>query len=304
MTFNCSDAQNVCQTWHRLPLSCCWANHMHEAQGLRFIAFCCNSAQFYPLYSGLLHWQSASASACDSASASTATPKDIRVDNGPIHEFIKAERRIYMRQQTRPSLLQIMACRLYGAKPLSKPMLDPCELYTWEQISVNRNSKHQEHVMLPNQNEGERGGWGWGVGVGVGGWGGGGAVGGGGLLQYRGFALLIWQPRVPLRLKSPALPLFTEPLIQTQIKENIKAPRQWPLWGEFTAQMASNVENVSIWWHHHVSPKSHIISFAHNLYLSFQLSHRLTAVLCAKFQTDLTTEMDLMDKQVLARFVC
>ena len=45
--------------------------------------------------------------------------------------------------------------------------------------------------------------------------------------------------------------------IQAQIKENIKAPRHWPLCREFTgnqwfpAQMASNTENVSIWWHHH-----------------------------------------------------
>ena len=28
--------------------------------------------------------------------------------------------------------------------------------------------------------------------------------------------------------------LFTQPLIQAQIKENIKAPRHWPLWGEST----------------------------------------------------------------------
>ena len=39
--------------------------------------------------------------------------------------------------------------------------------------------------------------------------------------------------------------------IQAQIKENIKAPRHWPLWAEFTvagefpAQSASNAENVS-----------------------------------------------------------
>ena len=45
-------------------------------------------------------------------------------------------------------------------------------------------------------------------------------------------------------------------LNQTQIKENIKAPRQWPLCGEFTGtgefptQMASNAEKV--WWRHHV----------------------------------------------------
>ena len=51
--------------------------------------------------------------------------------------------------------------------------------------------------------------------------------------------------------------MFTQPFIQTQIKENIKAPRHWPLCGEFTgtgdfpAQRASYAENVSIWWRHH-----------------------------------------------------
>ena len=61
------------------------------------------------------------------------------------------------------------------------------------------------------------------------------------------------------RLKSPASRLFTQSFIRTQIKENIKAPRDWPLCGEFTgtgefpAQRASNAENVSIWWRHHVS---------------------------------------------------
>ena len=50
-----------------------------------------------------------------------------------------------------------------------------------------------------------------------------------------------------------ALSLFTQPFIQTQIKENIKAPRHWLLCGEFTggrwvpAQIASNEENISIW---------------------------------------------------------
>ena len=34
--------------------------------------------------------------------------------------------------------------------------------------------------------------------------------------------------------KSPASRLFTQPFIQTQIKENVKAPRHWPLCGEFT----------------------------------------------------------------------
>ena len=40
-------------------------------------------------------------------------------------------------------------------------------------------------------------------------------------------------------------------------KENIKAPRYWPLWGESTGDRwipltkGSNAENISIWWHHH-----------------------------------------------------
>ena len=37
------------------------------------------------------------------------------------------------------------------------------------------------------------------------------------------------------RLKSTAFWLFTERFVQVQIKENIKAPRHWPLCGEFTA---------------------------------------------------------------------
>ena len=34
--------------------------------------------------------------------------------------------------------------------------------------------------------------------------------------------------------KSLRFALFTQPFIQAQIKENIKAQRLWPLWGEFT----------------------------------------------------------------------
>ena len=54
-----------------------------------------------------------------------------------------------------------------------------------------------------------------------------------------------------------SLMVVTQPFIQTQIKENIKAPRHWPLCGEFTgtgefpAQRASYAENVSKWWRHH-----------------------------------------------------
>ena len=55
--------------------------------------------------------------------------------------------------------------------------------------------------------------------------------------------------------------LSTQPFIQSQIKENIKAPCHWPLCGEFTGtgefptQMASKAENVSIWWRHYGSRK-------------------------------------------------
>ena len=51
-----------------------------------------------------------------------------------------------------------------------------------------------------------------------------------------------------------SLKMFIQLFIQAQIKENIKAQRHWPLWGEFTgdwefpAQRASYAENVSIWW--------------------------------------------------------
>ena len=36
------------------------------------------------------------------------------------------------------------------------------------------------------------------------------------------------------RLKSPASWQLTHQFVQVQVKENIKAPRHWPLWGEFT----------------------------------------------------------------------
>ena len=60
-------------------------------------------------------------------------------------------------------------------------------------------------------------------------------------------------------IKSPASRLFTQLFIQMQIKENIKAPRHWPLCGDFTgtgefpAQRASYAENVSIWWRYHAN---------------------------------------------------
>ena len=42
----------------------------------------------------------------------------------------------YMHQYNIPTLLQIAACRLFGAKPLSEPMLPYCQLDHKEHISV------------------------------------------------------------------------------------------------------------------------------------------------------------------------
>ena len=47
----------------------------------------------------------------------------------------------YMCQWTKSSLVQIMAFRLFGAKPLSKPMLEYCQLEPAEPTSVTFKSK-------------------------------------------------------------------------------------------------------------------------------------------------------------------
>ena len=79
----------------------------------------------------------------------------------------------------------------------------------------------------------------------------------------------VWYPRnnitvtsqwAPWRVKSPAYGLFAQSFVQLRIKENIKAPRHWPLWGEtigFPSQRASNAENVVIWWRDHENESIH-----------------------------------------------
>ena len=60
--------------------------------------------------------------------------------------------------------------------------------------------------------------------------------------------MTLWWAR--WRLKSPASQLFIQPFIWALMKENIKAPRHWPLCreftgdrcGEFPAQMTGNAE--------------------------------------------------------------
>ena len=82
----------------------------------------------------------------------------------------------------------------------------------------------------------------------------------------------------PWRLKSPAFWLFTQPFVQAEIKENTKAPRHGPLWGEFTcefpAQRTGKAENVSIWsWSFSTARASEIIPFSSRFSLSLLLQN-------------------------------
>ena len=47
----------------------------------------------------------------------------------------------YIHQWTGSSLVRVMACRLFGAKPLPEPMLVYCQLDSWEQVTVNVESE-------------------------------------------------------------------------------------------------------------------------------------------------------------------
>ena len=58
----------------------------------------------------------------------------------------------YMRQWIGSALVQIMACRLFGAKSLSKQMLGYCQLDLWEQTSVKLWSKYKTFHFTPKQN--------------------------------------------------------------------------------------------------------------------------------------------------------
>ena len=55
-----------------------------------------------------------------------------------------------------------------------------------------------------------------------------------GLCCYYAFNITVTSSWARMRLKLPASRLFTQPFIQAQIKEHIKAPRHRPLCGEFT----------------------------------------------------------------------
>ena len=64
----------------------------------------------------------------------------------PSGNLIEAEWRIYV-SVNKTSLVQIMTCRLVGAKPLSQPKLVYCQLDPW---NLNRNTKIFIHYRIFN----------------------------------------------------------------------------------------------------------------------------------------------------------
>ena len=58
----------------------------------------------------------------------------------------------YVRQWMASSLVLIMDCRLFGAKPLSEPMLVYCQKEPWEQTSVKFESKYTTIALQKMQN--------------------------------------------------------------------------------------------------------------------------------------------------------
>ena len=65
-------------------------------------------------------------------------------------------------------------------------------------------------------------------------------------------------------------PLIAQLLVHAKVKENIKAPRHWPLCGEFTGDRwiprtkSSNAENASIWWRHHAQLAKYLFYKLHD----------------------------------------
>ena len=53
-----------------------------------------------------------------------------------------------MHQLTGIALIRVMACRLFGAKPLPEPMLAYCQLDPWEQTSVKFESSSFIKILL------------------------------------------------------------------------------------------------------------------------------------------------------------
>ena len=95
-------------------------------------------------------------------------------------------------------------------------------------------------------------------------------------------ATMIWEymTMTSWRLKSPASPLYAELFVQAQIRENIKVPRHWPLWREFTGdrwipRIKVQLRGVSIRWCHHIFPSKIGIDVLTKVYIWSMLSFAL-----------------------------
>ena len=82
---------------------------------------------------------------------------NLHTDYTPPNPYLISPSAAYMRQWTGSSLVQLMACRLIGAKPLPEPVLAYCHLDSWKHISVKFESevyhfhsrKHNWKCRLP-----------------------------------------------------------------------------------------------------------------------------------------------------------
>ena len=105
----------------------------------------------------------------------------------------------------------------------------------------------------------------------------------------------------------PTSPLFTQPFIWAQFIENIKTLRHWPLCGEspvtgeFPAQMASNAENISIWWPHH-DTKWNTSVIVHTQSITQRTYVMVTSLYCVKTTSqrhfDVTMTLSLNDEMI------
>ena len=93
-----------------------------------------------------------------------------------------------------------------------------------------------------------------------------------------------------------------------QIKENIKAPRNWslgggggggggdaPVTGEFPTQMAGNAKNVFIWWCHHGIIVVRSYNYAH--VLRFVVFCRALYNICEYFGNERQCYMSRYERQ-------
>ena len=161
----------------------------------------------------------------------------------------------YMRRWTLSSLVQIVACRLNGSKPLFKPVLTYCQLDPKEHISMKSYLKfkyfHSRKCVWTNGGHFVHGGR-WVKHISIG------DVRSSHITPFY-YNPLRWRhnDRDSVSNHQPHDCLLNR-LFRRRSKETWKfsvtglCVGNSPGTGEFPAQRATNAENVSIWWRHHV----------------------------------------------------